>query len=102
MDDNHEGEVDLGLAQRAGLGARFGVQLAPCGECAVLCAAGLGMGRVSRRLRWVFDSPWHYFTRSRRLDDRGSSLRECANRLRFAATPELLLALFAIHYDVLQ
>ena len=51
MDDDHEGDVDLGLAQRAALGARFRVQLARCGECAVLCAAWLRIGRFSRRLR---------------------------------------------------
>jgi len=58
LDDEHETGVDLGFAKNPSLTAIFGVQSTRCGNCAVLCAAGLGMGRVSRRLRWVFDSPW--------------------------------------------
>lgn len=59
MDDHYEGDVDLGLAQRAALSDRFGVQLARCGECAVLCAAWLRIGVFSRELRPLFDAPWY-------------------------------------------
>ena len=41
MDDDDEGDVDLGLA----LSVLLGVQLAPYGNCAVLCAAWLRTGR---------------------------------------------------------
>ena len=51
LDDDDEADVDLGMAQRTALGARFGVQLAPRNNCAVLCAAWLRMRRFSRRLR---------------------------------------------------
>jgi len=46
------------LDHRYQTGARFGVPLAPRGECAVLCAAWWRIGGFSRRLRWGFDSPW--------------------------------------------
>ncbi len=39
LNDDHEGDVDFGLAQRADLGIPFRVQLPPCGNCAVLCIA---------------------------------------------------------------
>lgn len=60
MDDDHEGNVDWGMAVSAALNALFYVQLARCRECAVLCAAWLRMGRFSRNLRYLFDSPWGY------------------------------------------
>ncbi len=59
MDDDHEADVDLGLAVSAALSANFAVQLAVCAECAVSCAAGVGIGGFSRRLRSGFDSPWY-------------------------------------------
>lgn len=58
LDDDHEGDVDLRMVPRAGLGTPFGAQLARCGECAVLCAARLRIGGFSRELRPLFDSPW--------------------------------------------
>lgn len=69
LDDDNEAEVNLSLTQIAALDVHFGVQLPPCGECAGLCAAWLRIGRVSRGLRPLFDSPWGYFLSGRKAPD---------------------------------